>query len=339
MTAALTPEEFDDIVAAYALDAVEPGDAARVEAYLARRPEALADVERLRAAAVWYGATEALTPPARLRSSVLGRARSTREPRSLVPPSVAPAEAAHIEACDYLRDALATVPPDDLDRTTFNGLTIRQLTAHLAGMESQVTDSASNPRFARIDETDNDERTRRVLDATREWMFDDIVAEWERAAAATREAASERETLRWFTDQVPSAAVETFRAFETWIHAGDIDVAMGRERRPLSGTAFGHMAALSTTLIPRCLDVCGIVHPGRTARIVLTGPGAREFVIPLGPGGDPSAAPSVTVRAPVLEWCLRVGDRIAAEDFPMTVEGDAALAQEIVAAAGALAML
>ena len=66
MTGAMTPDEFDDIAAAYALDAVEPDDTARIEIYIAERPEAMVEVERLRAAAVWYGATDALTPPPRL---------------------------------------------------------------------------------------------------------------------------------------------------------------------------------------------------------------------------------------------------------------------------------
>ncbi len=339
MTAALTPEEFDDIVAAYALDAVEPEDAARVEAYLASRPDAIADVERLRAAAVWYGATKALVPPAGLRASVLDRARSAREPRSIVPPSVSPAVAAHIEACDYLRDALATVPPNELDRTTFNGLSIRELTAHLAGMESLVTDAVGNPRLSAIDEFENEARTERVLEATRDWTWEEIVAEWEAATSTTRAVASERDTLRWFANQVPAAVVETFRAFETWIHAGDIDVAMGRDRRALSDTAFGQMASLSSIVVPRCLHARGTARPGQTARLVLTGPGAGELLIPLAPGGDTTAEPVVTLRAPVLEWCMRIGDRITADDFPMTVEGDAAIAREIVEAASGLAML
>ena len=249
------------------------------------------------------------------------------------------AEASHIEACDYLRDALGTVPPDELDRTTTNGLTIRELMAHLAGMESLVADSVGNPRFAAIGEVDNDERTRVLLETTRDWTFEEIIAEWETATATTRDVAHERETLRWFHNQTPTVVVETFRAFETWIHAGDIDVAMGRDRRALSDAAFGQMAVLSAQLIPRCLDQCGIAQPGRTARLVLTGPGAGEFVVPLAPGGDTTAEPSVTLEVPVMEWCLRIGDRIEPENISMTVTGDADLARDIIEAANCLAML
>jgi uncharacterized protein (TIGR03083 family) len=335
----MTPEEFDDIVAAYALDAVESDDATRVEIYIAEWPEAMAEVERLRTAAVWYGATDALAPPPRLRASILGHARAARAARPANPPVVSGAEVTHIEACDYLRDALGTVPRDQLDRTTQNGLTIRELIAHLAGMESQVADSVGNPRFAAIEEIDNDERTCALLDATRDWTFEEIVAEWETATTTTREVANERDTLRWFHNQTPTVIVETFRAFETWIHAGDIDVTMGRDRRALSDIAFGQMAVLSAQLIPRCLDLCGTAQPGRTARLVLTGPGAGEFVVPLAPGGDTSAPPSVTLEAPVMEWCMRIGNRIEPDGFPMTVTGDADLARDIVEAANSLAML
>ncbi len=335
MTASLTPEEFDDIVAAYALDAVEPHEASKVEAYIASRPDAMADVDRLRAAAVWYGATDSLTPPPRLRATVVGRLRAAR----IAVAAASPAVATHVEACDYLREALARVTPGHLDDVTPNGLTVRELAAHLAGMESQVTDSIDSERFAAITEVDNDERTRSILDATREWDFDDIVAEWENATAATRRAANERDTMRWFHNQVASDVVTTFRSFETWVHAGDIDVAMGRDRRMLSDIAFATMAELSMTLIPGCLQICGTTRPGATAKFVLTGPGAGEFVIALAPGGDTSTEPCVTIVAPVHEWCMRIADRIDVDDFPMTVTGDAAVAADVVAAANSLAML
>jgi uncharacterized protein (TIGR03083 family) len=339
----MTPEEFDDVVAAYALDAVEPEEADRIEAYVAERPEARADVERLRAAAVWYGATGPLSPPPRLRASVLHRARAAREARPDVvapPATTSAAEVAHREACDYLREVLSAVPNDALDRTTANGLSIRELAAHLGGMESQVTDSVASPRFAAIAEVDNDERTRRVLEATRDWDFADIVAEWEHATATTRQVARERDTLRWFHDQVPTDVVVTFRAFETWVHAGDIDAVMGTgERRWLSDTAFGKMASVSAPLIAGCLARCGTTHDGETARLVLTGAGGGDFVIPLSPGGDTSAEPAVTIEAPVREWCMRIADRIAVDDFPMRVTGDATIAREIVSAANSLALL
>jgi hypothetical protein len=72
---------------------------------------------------------------------------------------------------------------------------------------------------------------------------------------------------------------------------------------------------------------------------VLTGPGAAEYVIPLAPGGATGAEPAVTIEAPSLEWCLRIGDRIEPADFPMTVVGDADIAREIIEAANSLAML
>src|SRR5262249_53739506 len=162
---------------------------------------------------------------------------------------------------------------------------------HLAGMESQVVDNVGNPRLAGIEEVEVEARTRRVLDETHDWTFEEIVAEWETATATTRAVSQERDTLHWFGDQLPTPVVETFRAFEPWIHASDIDVVMGRERRSLSDAAFGQMATLSAQLVPRLLASRGVTHEGKTARLVLTGPGAGEFVIPLAPGGDGSADP------------------------------------------------
>jgi anti-sigma factor RsiW len=71
---------LDDLLGAYALDAVEPSEAAAVEAYLERAPGAADEVARLRNAAAWIGATEALTPPPELHGTVLEAARARRRP-------------------------------------------------------------------------------------------------------------------------------------------------------------------------------------------------------------------------------------------------------------------
>ena len=51
----LTPEAFEDLIGAYALDACEPDEVAAIDAYVAAHPEAAAEVERLREAAAALG--------------------------------------------------------------------------------------------------------------------------------------------------------------------------------------------------------------------------------------------------------------------------------------------
>ena len=69
---------LDELLGAYALDAVGADEAVAVEAYLERAPHAAQELARLRNAAAWIGATEALTPPPELHDTVLEAARSRR---------------------------------------------------------------------------------------------------------------------------------------------------------------------------------------------------------------------------------------------------------------------
>src|ERR687897_1238192 len=74
---------LDELLGAYALDAVDADEAVAVEAYLERAPQAAQEVARLRNAAAWIGATEALAPPPELHDSVLEAARSRRPTSSV----------------------------------------------------------------------------------------------------------------------------------------------------------------------------------------------------------------------------------------------------------------
>ena len=67
----MSDAELRELLAAHALNASVPSEALQLSRYLAENPEAAAEFERLTTAAAWIGATEALTPPPRLRQSVL----------------------------------------------------------------------------------------------------------------------------------------------------------------------------------------------------------------------------------------------------------------------------
>jgi hypothetical protein len=58
-------------------------------------------------------------------------------------------------------------------------------------------------------------------------------------------------------------------------------------------------------------------------------------------GARPPAdvVPDVTLTADVVDWCLVVGERLAPTDLPRRVDGDTALADDLVAAAPAFATL
>ncbi len=68
------------------------------------------------------------------------------------------------------------------------------------------------------------------------------------------------------------------------------------------------MAELGVRALPLMMAARGLTHPGRSARVVLTGPGGGDWLIPLAPGETPSV-PAVTLTMDVVEFCFRVADR------------------------------
>jgi anti-sigma-K factor RskA len=75
------PDERHDLLAAYALDAVDDGERAAVDELIARDPDAAAEVAELHATASLLGAAATLEPPVGLRQSVLDQIARTPQTR------------------------------------------------------------------------------------------------------------------------------------------------------------------------------------------------------------------------------------------------------------------
>ncbi|MGO1583241.1 MAG: hypothetical protein ACTHXO_08475, partial [Actinomycetaceae bacterium] len=71
------PDEVRDLLPAWALDAVDDVERARVERALREDPELAAEAQALRETAARLAAGSAVPPPARLRSEVLDAVAAT----------------------------------------------------------------------------------------------------------------------------------------------------------------------------------------------------------------------------------------------------------------------
>jgi uncharacterized protein (TIGR03083 family) len=327
----ITPDTFDDLVGAYALDAVDGDEAAAIEEFLAAHPEREDEVERLRAAAAWYGASETEAPPLRLREAIFRRL-SPRRP-------TLPGLVAHEAAAQLLREVVAAVEPADTTIVTENGLDVHDLVAHLVALESLVAEWAGEPTEPALTGQDIEGRSAEASAHFADASLGELQGRWDDAARAVRNAATRGEPMKFFGGDRRPSDLLAYRAFETWIHAGDIVVARGGDRPGLPADAFAVMAKASMALVPACLAVRQTARPGESARIVLSGPGGGDFLVPLAVGEEPAAAPSVSVRTNVFEWCMRVGERIAPDDVTVEYEGDVELGREIIAAACTFATL
>lgn len=276
-----------ELLGAYALDACDSDEANAVDELLARSPEAVDELARLRNAAAWIGATEALAPRPALREEVLHVARARR-------------------------GAAAANPAVELYAA----------------------------------ET---ERTAACVERFRDLSVDEIAGVWSASVDTVRRHAdgwpsADGPTLRWLGVDMTAEMVLVTRGFETWVHGDDLRRALGV---PLEAPATGHvrmMADLAMQILPLSMSTTGRAHAGKTARVVLTGPGGGVWLVPLGTSTLSSSTPSsstpdLTLTADVVDYCRLVAERLDPADLGATVEGDAELAGDLLASASAFAHL
>jgi uncharacterized protein (TIGR03083 family) len=330
-------EEFDEIVAAFALDACDADEMDAVERYVAAHPAAASEIERLRTVAAGLAASDALAPPRDVRASVLSVARERRAPRTKTPTEAH----AEIEAtlADLLDEVLNDLPESVLDRVTTNGLSVRGLVAHLAAMESLLAQWMGVPTLPEISIEGVENRTAAVLDATSGWPLLDVIALWRRSTAAVRAAVpGVGPMVPWFTSETPTDLAVLVSAFEIWTHTDDIRRAIGRPLGTPSAAALHTMAEGSMTMVPVALEASGLERAGRTARIELTGPGGGTWTVPMQVGGA-VGEPDVAITLPLVEWCRRFSERLEVDELDIEVHGDRRLADDLVAAASVFARL
>jgi uncharacterized protein (TIGR03083 family) len=327
---------LDELLGAYALDALEPAEAAAVEEYVERAPSAAGELARLRNAAAAIGATEAFAPPPELLYNVLSAAR-TRRPAHTDDPF----QAVYLSETARYDALLDAVPADALDVLTANGLTVQELVIHLAAMESAVAAAIGHATVPDLTEDDIERRTAVFVARFRGRPLRDVRALWRvsvNALALWSEDAAPGKRVHVFGLPFPREAMLVTRALETWTHADDIRRALGLELSPPEPEVLHRMADLSVTTMPASLEVAERAHRGKTARVVLTGPGGGDWLIPLG-FSETSDVPDVVLTADVVGWCRVASERLAPAALARHVEGDPALADDLVAASSAFATL
>ena len=119
------------------------------------------------------------------------------------------------------------------------------------------------------------------------------------------------------------------RAFEVWTHNDDIRRAVGRPLDAPDGARLALMSDLAVNALPLGLLMTGRSGANRTARIVLTGPGGGTWRQALAIGETPGE-PDVVVVADVVDFCRLAARRMPADDLVCHVEGDQALAADIL---------
>jgi uncharacterized protein (TIGR03083 family) len=337
-----------DTLAAHALDALDLAELDALDAELEVDPvDRPAEADALREAAALLGLGVPATVPASLRDRLIAGALDRRASGvAAVDARAMPRVETYRAAVDALERLLRSVAAAEADApvTAYGSWTVKDLVAHLVAVERYtgsllgLWEHDGTPALV----ADHIGMTEPVVGALRPVAWDDVVDEWGRLSsviaahldALDRDALAAVVTYHFVETRIAGLCV--LRAFELWTHFEDVCRATGR---PLPDPDARFMRTLSrqaTSAIPFGLAALGRAANGRTARIVLTGPGGGTFVQPLGLG-ETAGPEDVTVVADVVSFCRLAAQRLRPDEVGADIEGDAELGREVLAGAAVFA--
>jgi uncharacterized protein (TIGR03083 family) len=348
------PETLDDL-AAYALDALEEGEAAAVAAQVADDPAAAGWVGDLRDAAGEYGA--AVVAPARPAAGLRSRALAAAQRRREAAQRLTPASAIAVHRVELSRAVLllCDLAPDDwarpVDPPELHGWTVHDLAVHLAANESLLAANLGVP-VPGIPEraTDNEGRAAEAQARHRGLPPAQAIAELEAAAEAADAAVVARgearldEPIDWWGGRAATRVALLVRAFETWTHADDIRRVIGVAPIDPPPSSLLTMVHTACGFVPSLLAARDAYHPGHIVRFRFDDLGVA-WDVDLGvvggvvPATDQDAGVDAEITTAALAFCRAVSARLPASGLPYRVVGDARLAGEIVDALPALAVV
>lgn len=280
-------------------------------------------------------------PASELRASTLARALSARRPgRPIDAATPATPAAAFDQTTADLDDLLRSLSNDEWDAFAHaeHG-PVRALAAHLVGVE-RLAARWLDPDDTVPDLPDHVAATRPVVAELADADPRDIARQWHEAArlvAARAAAAGDRG--RWVVFHDLTVSVDqllVIRTAELWAHATDICRATGRPLPELDPERMALLCNQLVAAVPLAMAYRGAAVPGRSARIVLTGPAGGTFTVPLAPRGQ-ATEPEVTIVADAIGFCRVAVRRLRPDELDAAIDGDRELGDLVLASVDALA--
>jgi uncharacterized protein (TIGR03083 family) len=335
----LTRDELDELLGAWALDALDDDDRVAVEAALARHPDLAETARGLREGVAGLAAPAAGVDGL---AGVLAAATAARAPGVDARLTEGPTTRveAYADQVAALSRVLDRVPHDAWDDdVAAYPWSVRDLVAHLIAVEAYMASFLGFEPFEVSTELELDHTamTEATIERCRSLPVDEVVAEWRRLADRSVER------LRSMDDEALEAPMPLHglpfgitagvvaRAFELWTHADDIRAAIGEPLDEPAPAVLHCMASASVGSLS--LAVLGLDEvPGpATAHVVLTGRGGGTWDVVL-PGASADGEPDLTLIADVVDYCRVVSRRLDVDAIEMVTEGDAALAKTLLRA-------
>ncbi|WP_374705567.1 zf-HC2 domain-containing protein [Streptomyces sp. AJS327] len=361
------------LLGAWALAASSPAETRAVEEHLSGCAACAEEALRLRDAVGLLHPEDNLDLDPRLRSRVLEGCLERRRPRTPVPEWAAPydAETARLDA--LLRDMAADEwrAPVRLrwfedERQTGADTTVSGVIAHLLAVDGLLAGAlglpdplGDGPEERSPDGPDErttalwrslapDERPSTVLGAWREQSHSVV-----RTVSFAPHLGAERE-LPYRDLRLPLRDAFLERAFECWVHAGDIAEAVDYPHGLPLPEHLHQLVDLSVRLLteslagrrrsglaapPRRLAAVGA--PGRTLRLEVEGSGGGLWHVPLdSPGAASTEGEEVAhIALDCVEFCQLAAGHVPPRDAAAGQEGDPEAIREVLFAAASLSHL
>lgn len=340
--------ELDDLLAAYAVDAVDSEDALLVASYLAGSGTATSTEQVLRDAGNAYAV--AVLPdvalPTDLRGRVLAASFTRRPGVALTPSTAVEAHRLQTESALLLFEGIdGDQWSRPVDPVELAGWTVRDLVIHVLanesllalefGLEEPRTREASRANVPRTVETSARFAGQPPAAIVEEYRA--FVRALDEHATAMDDDELEHEIEWWGTPMRASTAL-IVRTFETWTHADDIRRALGMPHVPPTAPDLATMSERSLLWVPLMMLATGQSIEPSVARLVLTGPGGGTKTAQLGlePAPDDAEA-RFELTVDVVDYCRAIANRVPAGGLAHTVTGDVELARSFIGAIPSLA--
>ena len=248
----------------------------------------------------------------------------------------------YVRTISALGTLLDDLSPGDWTSPTIEGWSVKDLVAHLIAIEEYFGRQLGLwplevEAGARSRPPGHDPGLRRRLVCPR--TVADVLARWRELTTAITEhlvaldRQATRQPLRLHYLDTSLSTVLIVRVFEIWTHDEDIRKATGRTVVAPDAERLRRMSRVAVPSMPLGLTLDGAPVAGRTARIVLTGPGGGTWDQALALGEAPGE-PETTLVLDVVDYCRLAACRLSADDVAVTVEGDPDLARQVLAGAG-----
>ncbi|MET8688844.1 maleylpyruvate isomerase family mycothiol-dependent enzyme [Streptomyces sp. NPDC004732] len=345
-----TPHEaVRDLLGAWALDALMPGDEALVVRHLGECEQCAAEAVRLRATVLHLDGPAPPDPAPDETSGAYGLslALRSRAPALRTAPHAAP----YAAGVAGLQALLAELDEPGLWGTpVVHGWDVHDTVAHLVAADEPLARLVG--RNGRGPATDGspvasggspepwrvawEARTREMIRRERSRTPAQTVSTWRNQAAGllSSRAAHDTELAARSTllngVRLPVADHFLARAFEAWVHAQDIGAALDRVVPPPPGPHLWQLVRFAVRILGPAL---GPQAPPVALTVAGEG-GQTEWV--LGSADDPVRAE--LVLDPV-DFCLLVGGRRTPERVPRGMTGDESAARGVLARAASLSWL